>query len=169
MAKAKWLEGSSLAIATAIVESLSQEEVTEKEIKKALKGAEELKERAALDEAEPTVQGLLSKVIGLGESIVNITNSANELYVADLEAAGVNDSKEDSEENPNEDEAAIDETPKEEKKKNKKSKKADKEAEVDYSTMSKKALKVAAKEAGIKVSKKMEKEDLIEALQAANK
>jgi hypothetical protein len=160
--KAKWLEGSLLSIADAIVAALSAEEVTEKEIQKALKGAQEIEERAALDEAEPTVSSLLGNVVGLAESIINKAQSANDLYASDLEAAGVNESSEEDEDSE-EDEAPV----KEEKKSKKKGKKEDKEPEVDFESMSKKALRTYAKEAGIKTNKKMEKEDLIEAIKAA--
>ena len=161
--KAKWLEGSTLSIAEAIVAALTAEEVTEKEITKALKGAQEIQERVALDEAEPTVQGILAKVVGLGENVANMANAANDLYKADLEAAG------ESVDPVDEEDSEEGEAPRVEKKKSKKDKK-DKAAEVeeiDYESMSKKALRLAAKEAGVKVNKKMEKEELIEALKSA--
>ena len=160
--KAKWLEGSTLSIANAVVVALSGEEVTEKEITKALRGVEEIGERAAAEEANPTVSGLLGNVVGLAESIVNMANSANDLYTADLEAAGV-ETPEDEDDSEEDD---VKETaPKEKKKKSKKvdKKEADND-EVDYESMSKKALRLAAKEAGIKTNKKMEKEELIEAI-----
>jgi hypothetical protein len=160
--KAKWLEGTTLSIASAIVAALSAEEVTEKEIQKALKGAQEIEERVALDEAEPTVLSLLAGASAAIMKANEAIDQAGGLYQSDLEAAGVNESSEEDEDSE-EDEAPV----KEEKKPKRKGKNEDKEPKVDFESMSKKALRTYAKEAGIKTNKKMEKEDLIEAIKAA--
>ena len=167
--KAKWLEESTLSIAEAIVAALSTEEVTDKEITKALKGAQEIQERSITDEAEPTVTTLISKVQELAAQIDNIAGQAATVYQADLEAAGAAEpTATDSVDEDNEDEVA----PTADKKKKKK-KKADKapvedsegeDSEVDYEALSKKALRDLAKEDGIKTNKKMDKDELISLL-----
>lgn len=169
--KAKWLEGSNLSILEAIKAALTAEEVTEKEITKAVKGVEELSERAAVDEAEPTVMGLLAKASSYSVKANELIDEAGALYQADLEAAGIAADTTD--------EDAEEDTDKEESKSKKKSKKAKKTEKVEESDdpdgedhddlqgLSKKALRELAKEKGIKTNKKMEKDEIIALIKEA--
>jgi hypothetical protein len=160
--KAKWLEGNTLSIVEAMVAALTAEEVTEVQTTKALKGAEELKERFALESSDPTVESILAKASAAVINANELIDQAGALYKADVDAAGDNEEDVDSESEE------IPAPVKEKKsKKAKKSEKVEDAVEVDYASMSKKALRELAKENGLKVNKKMEKEEIIEILESA--
>lgn len=171
-AKAKWLEATTidlLALAAGIVDNIGTENESEKEMKKLPKLIAELQEREAANNPGDTVADQLGFARALSQKAIAATERAEELYNADLEAAGEIAPVDEAEAEPTE----VEEAPK--KKKSKKAKKAveptedgeaedDAEAGNDFESMTKKELKALAKERGFKVDKKASKEEIIELL-----
>lgn len=132
--KAKWLEEAT----TPELLVMLQEILTADEVdaKKAQKITAEITERTP-QESE-AVLSVGEALEALEQAMTAGINAVNEAYQAELEAVG--DADEDEEEAEEEEEASP------------------------YENMSLKELKAAAREAGIKVSKDMDKDDLIAAL-----
>lgn len=146
--KAKWLEeGTNLDLVNVIVDALAAwSNGEDKNMVKAVKAASELQERLEVEEATPSVEGLVNKIKDLAAQIDSVSNEVVATYIEEVEAS-TDVIEEDQDEDDQED---IEEDQDDE--------------DLDLTTLSKKALKDLCKEAGIKVKKGTSKEEMIEAL-----
>ena len=147
--KAKWLEeGTNLDLVNVIVDALAAwSNGEDKNMVKAVKAASELQERLEVEEATPSVEGLVNKIKDLAAQIDSVSNEVVATYIEEVEAS-TDVIEEDQDED---DQEAIEED-------------QDDDEDLDLTTLSKKALKDLCKEAGIKVKKGTSKEEMIEAL-----
>lgn len=147
--KAKWLEESTnLDLINVIVNTLAAEEVTEKAMTKAVKAASELQERFEVEEATPSVEGLVNKIKELAAQIDTVSTEVAVIYSEEVAASAEEVEEVEEDQDDLEDDVEDEES----------------DEDIDLTTLSKKALKDLCKEAGIKVKKGTSKEEMIEAL-----
>jgi hypothetical protein len=194
--KAKWLKESTIPELIALLGSILNGEMDEKEITKAQKIVKELSERLPAEDAPASVTEELDKLL---EAVTKSVASTKKAYESEIAASDDPDGDEDEDEEEEEEEAPKSKkgkskeeaAPKEDKKKSSKkeepakskgkSKKDEDEEDEededdeegeggdDYSDWSLKALKTECRKRGIKVNKGMKKTELIKKLEADDK
>lgn len=185
--KPKFLEAETPDLLALLKETLSDDEVDEKAVAKALKITEELISRQPGEEGPVSVDEALKTTAEIITGALNMVKEAYDQEISLMEGSEEPEEPEEAEEEEEEEEAPKPKKAKKDKKakKAKKSKKAEPEeeeeddeedseeedseeedSEEDYSDWATKDLKKECRTRGIKVTKGMSKADMVKALEA---